>query len=141
MAAVIKSINDGQMSVRDAERSHNIPRMTIRGRMTGSRSRRDAHAHEMLMTEQQEEDLVGIGWLLKLLLPCHQDQSSRLNNTSYIKPLNPSIRSYKRRRAYARFHRRQVIISLTQRISQKHNVRRNKGTKLHYHFAISSVVV
>jgi hypothetical protein len=109
--------------------------------MTVSRSRRDAHAHGMLMTERREEDLVGIGWLPKLLLPCHQDQSSRLNNTSYIKPSNSSIRSYKRRRAYARFHRRQVIISLTQRISQKHNVRRNKGTQLDYHYAISSVVV
>jgi hypothetical protein len=60
----MRSINDGQMSIRDAEKSYNIPRMTIYGRMTGSRSRRDAHAHEMLMTEQQEEDLAN--WISDL---------------------------------------------------------------------------
>jgi hypothetical protein len=64
MAAAIQSINDGQMSIRDAEKSHNTPRMTIHGRMTGSRSRRNAHAHKMLMTEQQEEDLAN--WISDL---------------------------------------------------------------------------
>jgi len=57
MADAIKSINDGQMSLRDAQQRYNIPKSTINRRMNGSRSRRDAHAHEMLMTEQQEEEL------------------------------------------------------------------------------------
>jgi hypothetical protein len=64
MAAAIQLINDGQISICDADKSCNIPRMTIHGRMTESRSRRDAHAHEMLMTEQQEEDLAN--WISDL---------------------------------------------------------------------------
>jgi hypothetical protein len=78
MAAAIELINDGQTSIRDAEKSCNIPRMTLHGRMTESRSHRDAHAHEMLMTEQQEEDLGN--WISDL--DCrHQPPSIPLENT------------------------------------------------------------
>jgi hypothetical protein len=57
MAEAIRSIDEGRMSLRTAQQRWNIPRSTLNDRMNGSRSRRDAHAHEMIMTEQQEKDL------------------------------------------------------------------------------------
>ena len=63
MAEAITSINDGQISIRDVQRRCGIPRSTINDRMNGSRPRRVAHAHNMIMT-QQEEDLAG--WISDL---------------------------------------------------------------------------
>jgi hypothetical protein len=57
IAETIRSIAEGRVFLRDAQRGWNISRPTLNDRTNGSRSRRDAHAHEMITTEQQEEDL------------------------------------------------------------------------------------
>lgn len=64
MAEAIRSIDEGRMSLRDAQQQWNIPRSTLNDRMNGRRTRREAHAHKMTMTEQQEEDLAN--WIADL---------------------------------------------------------------------------
>jgi hypothetical protein len=59
IAETIRSIAEGLVCLRDAQRGSNISRPTLNDRTNGSHSRRDAHAHahEMITTEQQEEGL------------------------------------------------------------------------------------
>ena len=64
MAKAIESIDNGQSTMRAAATRYGVPKSTLNDRIHGAQTRHDAHTHEQLLTDVQEEELAK--WIIDL---------------------------------------------------------------------------